>query len=73
MNNDTKAALRKIMAEDGLDTQAVATAISALTFREYSVRTVQAWLADENKKSYRNCPAWVVELLETHRKDIQET
>lgn len=70
-NNDSKAALRRFMQEENMDTQAIANAISALTCRSYSVRTVQAWLADDKKMSNRNCPKWVVELMEKNRTNVK--
>ena len=60
------------MLEEQLDTQAIASVISALTCRSYSVRTVQAWLTDDTKMSHRSCPKWVVELMEKNRAKVRK-
>jgi len=71
-SNEKKEALRRFMKEENMDTQAIATAISALTCRSYSVRTVQVWLAPDDKKSHRSCPQWVVDLFEKNRGKLNQ-
>lgn len=59
-----KERLRRLMAEAELDTMQVAALLEKRTMRKYSLRTVQAWVASEDKASSRECPAWVLENLE---------
>ena len=59
-----KERLRQLMAEAELDTMQVAALLEQKTMRKYSLRTVQAWVASEDKASSRECPAWVLENLE---------
>lgn len=60
---DNKCHLRQIMKEEKLDTLGVADLLKRSMHREFSVRTIQAWAADESKKSSRPCPDWVIENL----------
>lgn len=40
-----------------------ARAISTISGRQVSARTIQAWLIDPSKRSSRNCPVWALEAL----------
>ncbi|WP_130415679.1 hypothetical protein [Fluviicoccus keumensis] len=60
----SKERLRQLMAKAELDTMQVALLLEKRTMRKYSLRTVQAWVANEGRASSRECPAWVLENLE---------
>jgi hypothetical protein len=64
MNSENKQRLRALMLNANLDTFAVKQLLEQKTKRKYSIRTVQAWVADSSKASSRECPQWVLENLE---------
>ncbi len=68
--NNNKDRLRVLMADANLDTLAITQLLEQKTKRKYSIRTVQAWVANQSKASSRECPEWVIENLEQVIKGI---
>ena len=51
------------------DTDWVAAAILERTSEKVSIRTIQAWLIQPNRRSSRNCPEWAIKALEEYVQD----
>lgn len=56
--------LRELRQQLGMTETQVAQFLAKKTKRPCSLRTVQAWTNDPEKKSARTCPNWAIELLQ---------
>ena len=58
--------LKAILARYQISQAKCAEIICAVSGRPCSVRAVRSWVNDPDKPSTRNCPDWVIELLEKY-------
>lgn len=66
--DDRRRRLQRMIREKlGGDNFRAASIISRESGKAVSARSVQAWLIEPGRRSSRNCPQWVVDLLEAYQ------